>query len=626
MLRIWDLRLTMMARKRGCAAWIDPLKTLLGRLPQQYRHDEETVHTICLWTSTASESGWQMKKKKTGPILAIAALVVVVVLIGLLTKVVRKYTPTSEVMSGEEYFNISSENEVAVILHNAVSSYKGMLEGDVCYLDFDLVKEDMNDRFYWDADANLMLYTLPEDIIEIPAGSTSYTSGGNTKKETYEIVKVDGTKTYLALDFVQKYTNIDYEIFHEPNRVVITSDWGERQVATVRKNSKLRYQGGIKSPILRELQKNEVVTVLDPMEDWTGVITQDGYFGYIRNERLTNERTEDLTREFEEPVYTSVTKDYKINLVWHQIISMDSNYNIIYDIASIKGVNTISPTWFTIASNDGTLDSLALADYVETAHKNDMEVWPLVDNFSENIDTETVLKSTSAREKMENQLIAAAIEYDFDGINVDFENITEEAADGYLQFIRELSVKCRKNGLALSVDVPVPMSFNQHYNRKELGTVCDYVIIMGYDEHYSGSEEAGSVASLSFENQGILDTRDQGVPAEKIISGIPFYTRLWNTVTNEDGTTTVTSEAMGMSTAEQTLENNNVEATWDETTMQNYAEFEGSDGSLYQIWLEDDKSIEEKMNLVKDYKLAGVAEWKLGFENDSVWDVILKYL
>lgn len=564
-------------------------------------------------------------KKKAAPLLAAVVLVVVVAAIVLTTNLVKKYTPTSEVMEGKEYFGLSSEDEAAVIIGRETSEYKGMVLDGICYVDFEVVKKFLNDRFYWDSEANLMLYTTPTDIIEIPAGGQKYTATGRSETVTYDIVKVDGTKTYLALDFVQKYTNLEYELFHDPERIVITNTWGEKTVATIRKNGKLRYQGGIKSPILRELQKNEVVTVLEPMEDWTGVLTQDGYFGYINNDRLVDERTETVNREFEEPEYTSVAKDYKINMVWHVISNMDANYNIIYDIASVKGVNTISPTWFSIASNDGTLSSLADADYVATAHRNDMEVWVLVDNFSPDIDTTTVLKSTESRTKMENSLIASAIEYGFDGINVDFESIPEEAADGYIQFIRELSVKCRKNGLVLSVDVPVPMSFNEHYNRAELGKVCDYVIVMGYDEHYDGSEEAGSVASLSFENQGILDTR-RDVPAEKLISGIPFYTRLWKTQTNADGTTTVTSEAYGMADGQQVLENNNVEAAWDETTGQNYAGFEGDDGSLYQIWLEDDKSIEEKLTLVKDYGLAGVAGWRLGLETDSVWDIILKYV
>lgn len=563
-------------------------------------------------------------KKKKAPILAIVALLVIVILIGFATKLVKKYTPTSEVMDSREYFGISSE-EAAVIMENRVSEYKGKIIDEVCYIDYEAVKNVLNDRFYWDAQANLMLYTTPTEIIEITAGGNEYTTTGKTSTENYEIVKTDGNKTYIALDFVQKYTNLEYESFVEPDRIVITHQWGEVQQASIRKKGKLRYQGGIKSPILRELEKNETVTILQPMEDWTGVITQDGYIGYITNDRLVDERTEELNRDFEEPDYTSVRRDYKINMVWHQITSMDSNYGIIYDIASVEGVNVISPTWFTIVSNEGDLQSFALSDYVNTAHRNDMEVWALIDNFSEAIDTATVLNNTESRMKIENQLIASAIEIGFDGINVDFENIPEDAAEGYIQFIRELSVKCRKNGLVLSVDVPVPMPFNEYYNREELGTVCDYVIIMGYDEHYPGSEEAGSVASLAFENSGIVETM-KVVPKEKIISGIPFYTRLWKTITNSDGSKLVTSEAMSMGEGIQTLVNNNIEYEWDEETCQNYAEFDGADGSFYQIWLEDDKSLEEKMTLVKDYDLGGVAAWKLGLETDSVWDIIQKYI
>lgn len=564
-------------------------------------------------------------KKKKAPVLAFIAFVVILVVIALATKLVKRYTPTSEVMDSMEYFGISEAGEAALIMENQVSEYKGRIIDEVCYVDYEAVKSILNDRFYWDAQSNLLIYTTPTDIIQIAAGSKDYTAMGKTSTEGYEIVKTDGSNTYVALDFVQKYTNLEYEFFVEPDRIVITNQWGDVQRASIRKKAKLRCLGGIKSPILRELEKNETVTILQPMEDWTGIITQDGYIGYVTNKSLVDERTEKLERDFEEPEYTSMTRDYKINLVWHQISTMESNYSILYDIASVEGVNVISPTWFTIVSNDGDIQSMALQDYVETAHANDMEVWALIDNFSEAIDTATVLNHTESRMKIENQLIASAIEVGFDGINVDFENVSEEAAEGYIQFIRELSVKCRKNDLVLSVDVPVPMVFNEHYDREELGTVCDYVIIMGYDEHYAGSEEAGSVASLNFEKNGITETL-KVVPKEKIISGIPFYTRLWNTVTNSDGTKTVTSEAMGMSAGMQTLINNNIEAEWDEETCQNYAAFEGSDGSLYQIWLEDDESLEKKLELVKEHDLGGVAAWKLGLETDSVWDIIQKYV
>lgn len=564
-------------------------------------------------------------KKKAAPVLAIVLLIVIVAGIGFLTRVIKKYTPSSDVMSSQEYFGLDHEGEAAIVVGSEILSYKGKILNEVAYVDYQAVKEVLNDYFYWDSENNTMLYTMPTDVVQIPAGSNSYTADGKTQSLNYNIVLIDGTETYIALDFVKQYTDISYETFHDPDRIVINNEWGDVTVASIRKAGKVRSLGGIKSPILREVEKNEVVRILEPMEDWTKILTQDGYIGYIRNDRLVKERTETRTSDFVAPEYTNIQKDYKINLVWHQTTSMDANYNIIYDIANVKNVNTISPTWFSIASNDGTLDSLALADYVDTAHSNHMEVWPLVDNFSENIDFATVMNSTSARNKIENQLIAAAIEYSFDGINVDFENISEDAADGYIQFMRELSVMCRKNGIVLSVDVPVPMDFTAHYNRKALGEVCDYVMIMGYDEHYAGSEEAGSVASLSFEEEGILNTL-QEVSAEKVVSGIPFYTRLWCTTTNEDGTTTVTSEAMGMNQAQQTLENNQVEASWDETTGQNYAQFDGENGELYQIWLEDTESLTRKLELIKNYDLGGAAEWKLGLEDDSVWDLIAKYV
>lgn len=564
-------------------------------------------------------------KKKAAPVLAIVLLIVIVAGIGFLTRVIKKYTPSSEVMSSQEYFGLDHEGEAAIVAGSEILPYKGKILNEVAYVDYQAVKEVLNDYFYWDSENNTMLYTMPTDVVQIPAGSNSYTADGKTQSLNYNIVLIDGTETYIALDFVKQYTDISYEMFHDPDRIVINNEWGDMTVASIRKAGKVRNLGGIKSPILREVEKNEVVRILEPMEDWTKILTQDGYIGYIKNDRLVKERTETRISDFVAPEYTNIQKDYKINLVWHQTTSMDANYNIIYDIANVKKVNTISPTWFSIASNDGTLDSLALADYVDTAHSNHMEVWPLVDNFSENIDFTAVMNSTSARNKIENQLIAAAIEYSFDGINVDFENISEDAADGYIQFMRELSVMCRKNGIVLSVDVPVPMDFTAHYNRKALGEVCDYLMIMGYDEHYDGSEEAGTVASLSFEEEGIQNTL-QEVAAEKVVSGIPFYTRLWCTTTNEDGTTTVTSEAMGMNQAQQTLENNQVEASWDETTGQNYAQFNGESGELYQIWLEDTESLTRKLELIKNYDLGGVAEWKLGLEDDSVWDLIAKYI
>ena len=560
-------------------------------------------------------------KKKVVPVLAAVVLIVIVAAIGIISKIVEKYTPSDEVMNSSEYFGVSGENELALILQDQLVEYKGFLDNGNPYLDFQVVKEYLNDRFYWDADANLMVYTTPTDIINIPAGGKDYTVSGNNQSTDYDIVKVDGDEAYIAAAFVQQYTNMEYQVYDNPGHLLITYKWGEQTYANVKKADSVRYQGGIKSPILTEAAKGDKVTVLEQMEDWSKVLTKDGYIGYLPNKKLEETYKETTSREFEEPVYTSMKKDYKINMVWHQITSDESNYNLLYDIANMKGVNTISPTWFSISSNNGDITSLASEEYVTNAHAQGLEVWALVDNFSEEIDTTKVLSSTASREKLSNQLIAAAVQYSLDGINVDFEAIPEDAGDGYIQFIRELSVKCRKNGIVLSVDDPVPMPYTAHYDRAEQGVVADYVIVMGYDEHYVGSEEAGSVASLPFVKQGIVDTIAE-VPAEKVINGVPFYTRLWLT----DSKGEITSEAIGMNTADQWLTDNGVTSNWSEETAQDYAELETSDGGKYQIWLENEKSLEEKAKLVKEYNLGGIAAWKLGFERSSIWDVLYKYV
>lgn len=508
-----------------------------------------------------------------------------------------------------------------MIVQDQQIEQKGILDGGIPYLSYEAVKEYLNDRFYWDSDANLMVYTLPEDIINVQAGESSYTLSGSSRDAGYPIVKVDGSETYIAAAFVQQYTNMDYTLYEEPDRLVINNRWGETSFADLKKEEEIRYQGGIKSPILTHGEKGTKLLLLEQLEDWSRVQTADGYIGYVRNTRLGDSYKETLSREFEEPVYTSIKRDHKINLVWHQVTSMEANDSLLNDIAGAKGVNVISPTWFSVINNQGEISSLASETYVENAHAQGLEVWALVDNFNEAVDTTALLKSTASREKLANQLVAAAVQYSLDGINIDFEALPEEAGDGYIQFIREISVKCRKNGIVLSVDDPVPMPFTAHYDRAEQGIVADYVIIMGYDEHYAGSEEAGSVASLSFEKQGIEDTLKE-VPAEKIISAVPFYTRLWYT----DAQGKVSSEAIGMSRAEEWLSTYGVSSNWSQETSQDYAELTDEQGGKYQIWLENEKSLEEKAKLVKEYGLGGIAAWKLGLEKPSIWDVIYKYV
>lgn len=551
----------------------------------------------------------------------IAGLVACAVLAGLLILYVVRFMPVSKRMSAEEYFGSLAENEAVVIAEDHLSDYRAVRLEDRWYIDYALVQSELNPRFYWDESAGLMLFTTANEIYEIPADGTAYLTEAGTQDAGYPVVKTTEEGMYVALEFLREHSDFTYEIFENPGRVVIT--FGSRTVhtATVKKKGVVRYLGGIKSLVLTEAAKGSEVVVMEQMEHWTQVRTEDGYIGYIKNSCLSEISEQTRPAVYEGPEYTSLSLDDKVDLVWHQIDVAQMNDNFAEDTSQMSGVNVISPTWYFLADNEGNIDSLADASYVTRAHEAGLQVWALISNFSENVSTAELLSSRTARQKVQDYLIAQAQEIGFDGINIDFEGIPEFAGYSYVQFMRELSILCRERGLYLSVDVPVPMDFSSHYDREELGVVCDYVIMMGYDEHYAGSDITGSVASIDFERNGIENMLSE-VPKEKIISAIPFYTRLWYTRTLEDGTFSVTSEALGMGRAWEVVEENGVAAVWDDATGQPYAEWTNAEGVFFQIWLEDDSTVAERASLVKEYDLGGIAAWVLGFEKDYVWQVI----
>lgn len=554
------------------------------------------------------------------------ALVLILVIGGaMLGKLLyEKYSPSKERADGWEYFGLDDDQEMAVIIDDEMLEDKARFMDGRVYLHVETVYQYLDSRFYWDATENLYLYALPTELVSVGVGSSEYTVAKAKQSEDYVILRADGNDAYVALDFLKKYTNFTYEYWEEPNHVHVITEFGERDVVTAQKNSQVRYKPGIKSPILTDVAKGTTMYVLEEpeeIEEWTRVLTKDGYIGYVRDKQISGITREELTEPaFDEPEYTNIAKDYTVNLSWHQVTNMDANDQLLSKIADAKGLTTISPTWFSIADTDGNISSIASQSYVNYAHQQGLEVWALVDNFTDGVSTYETLSKTSSRQRLINQLTAAAIQYGLDGINVDFELITEDCGRAYIEFIRELSVMCRINGIVLSVDNYVPTASSGQYFRGEQGVFADYVIIMGYDEHYAGSDTVGSVASYGFVEQGIQKTLEE-VPAEKVINAVPFYTRFWRT--DEDGN--VSSEALGMDAADAKAANNEVEPTWDEESRQYYIELE-YEGSIYQMWMEEERSIEEKMKLIKEYNLAGVASWRLGYERPGIWDVILKYV
>lgn len=541
--------------------------------------------------------------KKYKPVIAVAVLVILVAILGIVTHVVMKYIPSSEKMDLNEYYGEMADGEIALVIGTEKLEERGLVDGDRVYLPLDVVNTYLNQRYYWDSANQQILYATPSELTSVSASS-----------EAGDKVWVKDDKVYLNLTYVQEFTDLDAYITKDPYRIAIQYKFKNVKTVTVKKNTSIRYRGGIKSAILTSVKKGTKLRLIEEMENWDQVATDDGYIGYIDKKKVGEAEKIKFERSFKKEEYSYLTMDSKVNMVWHQVTSTDANAYFADATANMTGVNVISPTWFYLTDTSGNIASIASADYVSQAHEKGIQVWGLIDNFTQEVSTTETLSSTAARQNIISQLIQAAKDVGMDGINVDFESLSEDVGIHFLEFLRELSIECHKNNLVLSVDNPVPEDFTSHYDRAEQGRVVDYVIIMGYDEHYVGSE-AGSVASLPWVEQGIQDTLKE-VPAKRVINAIPFYTRLWKTTGGN-----VTSEAIGMDQAQQTIAENNVETYWDKTTSQNYGKYD-IDNSTYQIWLEDAQSVAEKVKLVSKYDLAGVSAWKLGFENNGIWQVI----
>lgn len=559
---------------------------------------------------------------------------VVIVLVGIIgiIAVMEMFKPNDEVENLNNYFGVTNDKEAVLVLQNEIYDKKASYENGEVYVDLSLVNERFNKRFYWDKNEKVLIYTFPEQMMVIKPDSKTYSIDGKDKDYDKVIVKIDDDVVKVALSFVQKYSDIECSYYNDPMRVVVRYIWDEEETTySIEQDTQLRTDASSKSKILKELQAADKVVYLSEdntkiSKGYIKVITDDGIVGYVKESTLGKLQSEKPQSKFEAPVYTNISKDYDINLTWNVISNATANGFIKKYLDSVEGVTTISPTWFSLADTSGNINSLASEDYVKEVHNKGMEVWALVDDFSTDVKVSDVLGTTSSRQKLISNLMKEIKKYNIDGINVDFEKIKSDFAADYIEFIRELSIECRKNKIVLSIDSYVPMSYSSYYDRKEQGIVADYVIIMAYDEHYAGSEESGSVSSISWVESAVNNTLEQVSDSKKVIIGIPFYTRIWEEEMNTDGTSTlIASKAYGMEEAKQILMDNGALINWDNDTMQNYAEY-SKNGHLFRTWIEDTKSIDAKLQVICDTDVAGVASWRLGFESKDVWKTIKSHL
>ncbi len=562
--------------------------------------------------------------KKIIPVIVALVLILIIGGVGIGGMLLEKYSYSKETADLTEYYGVTGDR-LAIVLQDEIVPEQAVRRGGICYFDLDTVHTYFNEGFYVDTTEQLLLYTTAVDTYRAGIGGSSWQNGAEAKDLGYVICFIEGETVYVAADYVKMFTNYSYEVFNDLCIQVYT-EWGTKELAEVTKGTQVRTLGGIKSPILRQIEKGETVEILEQMETWSKVKTSDSIIGYIENKRLS-----EITAETETPVtdyvpeeYTSLPMEGKVSLGWHAIGGLGGNDTLGAMVAEGKGMNVIAPTWFSLNDNEGSFRSFGSAQYVQQAHGYGLEVWGVWDNFNyknetgSNIDSYTVLSATSKRQRLVQGIISTAQSLGLDGINIDFEGLTEDVGVHYIQFLRELSVECRKNSLVLSIDNYVPFHFNEYYRLDIQGEIADYVIIMGYDEHWHGSKDPGSVASIDYVSNGLEKTLEQ-VPANKVVNALPFYTILWKTEGAE-----VTDEYITLNNVADFLQRVNVTPGWDEETCQNYAEWQ-SGSATYQIWVEDLESLKVKLNVMSVKDIAGVAVWRLGYGTASAWELIKAY-
>ncbi len=568
-------------------------------------------------------------KKKTGVTIVGVFVALLLIAVVLCVALVRKYTPNKEYVAPGEVVSVA-EGEALVSFWQEEYEKNALLLNGGIYLDLETVLTHINEDFYYDDEELVLSYTMPTEIIRAYPMEAVYYSNKTTKELSHAPILTKNGVPYVSLEFTALFSDLTYTFFENPARVLLRTGGKDVLSLAAKKDTAVRESADIKSRIMMDLPKDSVVWYVDAGTEastkFVKVMTEDGIYGFVRKKDLSETYHASYTSSYVAPEYPHILAEEDVVLGWHQVTNTKANAGLENLVKNNKQLTVVSPTWFRVTGPEAESPILSLADasYVQTAKSYGLEVWGLVDNFdiadaegfnpTEN--SYTILSSTKEREELMNALVAEAIRYDLDGLNIDFEMLSLQTGPHFIQFLRELSVKCRANGLVLSVDNYVPSAHAAYYDWKSQGEVVDYVVIMAYDEHYAGSETAGSVASYGYLTAAV-DNILTMVPKEQVIMAVPFYTRLW-TETEENGATKLTSEALAMVTAEVELSRNHVTPVWDEETRQHYAEYE-KDGATCKMWLEDARSLQEKLAYIRQADLAGVAAWRLGFEPEEIW-------
>ena len=486
------------------------------------------------------------------------------------------------------------------------------------YLSMDDIENFFDKYIYIDEKYNMIVTTSDTKQATIGIDKKELSINGSKLDLSAPVIQRNG-EYYLPISELTKVYNIDVN-YHKDSDI-LTIDSLDRSYITMTssKNMSVKYKAKGFSRTVDKVKKGESVVLVSKLENgWAKIRTQKGILGYVKQDSLTNE----ISIRQDMPEQKQI--EGKVSLVW--------DYFSEYVTAptrsgTMEGVNVVSPSFFTLKKNgNGAIDSNVGQkgeEYITWAHDNGYKVWAMVSNNSLKETTSTIMKDYYLREKLIENIIEVAVKNKLDGINIDFENMYAEDKDLFSKFIIELAPRLKEVGMVLSVDVTAPDgsdTWSLCFDRNVIGDVADYIVFMAYDQHGTSSVEAGTVAGYNWVEANIKKFLGQeDVEAEKIILGMPFYTRTWWYANGDLKTTSVDMKDVDRILPED------AQKAWDDALKQNYVKYT-KNGIEYEMWIEDVESIKAKLSLIEKYKLAGASYWEYGREDEAVWPVIAEAL
>lgn len=495
-------------------------------------------------------------------------------------------------------------------------------------LPFGTVKKHIDPYIWWDEAQQKVIVTTKDRVIRMETGKLDALINEEPMELQFPPVEEDGT-LYIPMDFLKDFYRVNIRYMPEQDVVIVDHRNSiYRMGEPLSAEAVIRTGMSIKEPIVREYDEAELgsqaaeLIIFEEYESWYRVRTYEGIFGYIPKADVVVRDIIITERDTDSNSTSSPLPAGKINLVW------DMTYSKKYMEFSREispGIDIWSPTWFEIIDREGTIKNRANPEYVEWAHNNGWQVWGLVANAFNDIEgTSIILNSTELRHNVIRQILAYAALYDLDGINLDFENIYLKDKDAYTQFVREISPLLREQGLVVSVAVGVPggsETWSLSHDRRALGETVDFVCLMTYDQNWPAP---GSSAELQWVEDRLVATLEEVTP-DRLLLGIPLYTRLWAEEEVDGKMKTSYLAALTIDGAWKRVEENDATVVWNPSQGQYHATYE-KDGRTIKMWIEDADAVNAKTSLVHKYNLAGSCVWAANFANESVWPVFERNL